>query len=224
MYSTQLSDYRAYDTDNMIFQPCEGRRLRVMTHNMDGTRGDLVFSTPRFLSFGLQPVRDGDVVVGYQMPLVMWGKKGPTPDEESFVRAMEDITGASREHILHHRAELGIEEDGLDRLSPLYYKTKTDQKDHAPILYVRVNTCRDDEEVRIRTLFIEDTTREPIDPMTLLNKRCLVDAAVRIDGVRMGAKARFQMRLLEARVRLLDRNGGGFKSLLEPGRVFAVKK
>jgi hypothetical protein len=153
----------------------------------------------------------------------MWGKKGPTQEEEAFVRTVEGTTEASRSHILRHQAELGYTEEGLDRLSPLYYKADADKKDHAPIMYVRANTFRDEDGVRIRTMFIDDTTKEPIDPMTLLNKRCLVHAAVRIEAILLGAKARFQMRLLEARVRLLERNGG-FKSLLEPGKVFPIKK
>lgn len=224
MYSTQLSDYKTYDTDNLILQATEKRtetrRIRILTHNMDGTRGDLVFSTPRFLSFGLQKIHDGQVLVGYQMPLVMWGKNGPTAEEKAFTNVLETITDVSRQFIDHHIDEL--ERQGSDLEVPLYYKTNNTNAStqHAPLLYVRLNTFRNDDNLHIRSIFVDDNTRETIDPLTLLNRRCLVHSAIRIESIIMGTKVRFQLKLMEARVRFLDR---GFKSLLEPGRVFLTE-
>lgn len=222
MYSTQLSDYKTYDTDNLLLQPTERRtdvrRIRLLTHNLDGTRGDLIFSTPRFLSFGLQKIHDNDVLVGYQMPLVMWGKNGPTGDEKAFVDTLEKITDVSGEYLLSHREELdrpSLSEQDLSRLNPLYYK---EDSKNAPLLYVRLNTFRNEESLHIRTLFIDDTSKQSIDPMLLLNKRCLIHGAIRLESIVLGNKVRFQLKLLEARVRFLDR---GFKSLLEPGKTFS---
>lgn len=223
MYSTQLSDYRSYDIDNLILQPTERRtdvrRIRLLTHNLDGTRGDLIFSTPRLLSFGLQHIYDGDTIVGHQIPLVMWGKNGPSPEEKAFVDILETITSISKQYILQHRVDLekpDLTEEDLFRLNPLYYKANATNS--APLLYVRLNTFRNEDNLHIRTLFIDDDTKESIDPMLLLNKRCLVYAAIRLESVLLGSKARFQLKLLEARVKFLDR---GFKSLLEPGKVFS---
>lgn len=223
MYSTQLSDYRSYDIDNLILQPTERRtdvrRIRLLTHNLDGTRGDLIFSTPRLLSFGLQHIYDGDTIVGHQIPLVMWGKNGPSPEEKAFVDILETITSVSKQYILQHRVDLekpDLTEEDLFRLNPLYYKANATNS--APLLYVRLNTFRNEDNLHIRTLFIDDDTKESIDPMLLLNKRCLVYAAIRLESVLLGSKARFQLKLLEARVKFLDR---GFKSLLEPGKVFS---
>lgn len=220
MYSTQLSDYKTYDMDNLILQPTEKRtdvrKIRILTHNLDGTRGELIFSSPRLLSFGVQQIHDGDTLVGYQMPLVLWGKNGPTPDEKTFASTMERITQVLKEDILHHREEWdkpNLTENDLDRLNPLYYKPNT-----APLLYVRLNTFRNDDSLRIRTLFLDDSTKQTIDPLMLLNKRCLVHAAIRLESIILGSKVRFQLKLLEARVRFLDH---GFKSILEPGKVFA---
>ena len=223
MYSTQLSDYRSYDIDNLILQPTERRtdvrRIRLLTHNLDGTRGDLIFSTPRLLSFGLQHIYDGDTIVGHQIPLVMWSKNGPSPEEKAFVDILETITSVSKQYILQHRVDLekpDLTEEDLFRLNPLYYKANATNS--APLLYVRLNTFRNEDKLHIRTLFIDDDTKESIDPMLLLNKRCLVYAAIRLESVLLGSKARFQLKLLEARVKFLDR---GFKSLLEPGKVFS---
>jgi hypothetical protein len=220
MYSTQLSDYKTYDLDNLILQPTEKRtdvrKIRLMTHNLDGTRGELIFSSPRLLSFGVQEIHDGETLVGYQMPLVLWGKNGPTPDEQAFADILEKISHTLKEDILHHREEWDkpdLTEEDMKRLNPLYYKPNA-----APLLYVRLNTFRNEEDIRIRTLFLDDHTKQTIDPLTLLNRRCLVYAAVRLESVILGSKVRFQLKLLEARVRFLDR---GFRSLLEPGKVFA---
>jgi hypothetical protein len=226
MYSTQLSDFKTYDVDNLILQPTERktdvRRIRLLTHNLDGTKGDLIFSTPRLLSFGLQQIHDGETLVGYQIPLVMWGKNGPTPEEKAFVETLENITNVSKHYILKYREELekpNLEENDLIRLNPLYYKADNTDGKSAPLLYVRLNTFRSDDNLHIRTLFIDDNTKQSIDPMTLLNKRCLIYAAIRFESIVLGSKVRFQLKLFEARVRFLDR---GFKSLLEPGKVFST--
>lgn len=226
MYSNQLSDFKTYDIENLILQPTERktdvRRIRLLTHNLDGTQGDLIFSTPRLLSFGLQKIYDGDMLIGYQIPLVMWGRNGPNPDEKAFVETLDKITNTSKQFIMDHRADLDkpdLNEGDLARLSPLYYKADaTDDNKNAPLLYVRLNTFRNEDNLHIRTLFIDDNTRQTIDPMMLLNKRCLIHAAIRIESIVLGSKVRFQLKLFEARVRFLDR---GFKSLLEPGKVFS---
>lgn len=226
MHSNQLSDYKTYDADNnLILQPTERktdiRRIRLMTHNLDGTHGDLIFSTPRLLSFGLQKIFDGDVLIGYQVPLVMWGRNGPTPDEKAFVETVENITQTTKRFLLEHRGDLDrpdLDDNDLTRLNPLYYKADAAEGKNAPLLYVRLNTFRNEDNLHIRTLFIDDNTRQTIDPMTLLNKRCLIHAAIRFESIVLGSKVRFQLKLFEARVRFLDR---GVKSLLEPGKVFS---
>lgn len=224
MHSNQLSDFKTYDIENLILQPTEKRtdirRIRLMTHNLDGTKGDLIFSTPKLLSFGLQKIFDGDVLIGYQIPLVMWGRSGPNPEEKAFVELLNKITDASKDFIRSHRVELDkpdLDENDLSRLNPLYYKADTTDGKNAPLLYVRLNTFRNEEDLHIRTLFIDETSRNSLDPLTLLNKRCLINAAVRLECIVLGSKVRFQLKLLEAKVRFLDR---GFKSLLEPGKVF----
>jgi hypothetical protein len=59
-----------------------------------------------------------------------------------------------------------------------------------------------------------------IDPLRLINKRCFIQGAIRLESVIVGdrGRPRFQVKLFEAKVRILD---AGFKSLLEPGHVFS---
>ena len=236
MYSTQLSDYKNYDMENLQLEMTdkktenEPQRIRLITHHLDGTRGDLIFSTPRLLTFGLQELfdRDTHTLIGYQIPLVMWGKNGPTEDEKKFIDIIEKITDVSRDFLLEHREELNkpeLERGDLTRLNPLYYKIDKGEvkRDHAPLLYARLNTFRNEDAVNIRTLFTDESTKETINPLMLLNKRCLIRGAIRLESIVVGANSRprFQMKLFEACVKFLD---PGFKSLLEPGKVFPRTK
>lgn len=233
MYSTQLTDYRDYDTDNLILQLPDRRfdnkiqRVRVMTHHLDGSRGDLILPTPRVLTFGLQEQVDPatQTVVGYQLPLILWNKSGPTEDEKAFIDTIDRITEACKHFVLENREELNrpdLDEHELSRLNPLYYKIEKGEvrKDRAPLLYTRLNLFRQDNGgFNIRTLFTDEATKEVIDPLRLINKRCFIQGAIRLESVIIGdrGRPRFQVKLFEAKVRILD---AGFKSLLDPGQVF----
>jgi hypothetical protein len=233
MYSTQLSDFRDYDLDNLILQLPEGRfedkgykRIRVMTHHLDGTRGDLILSTPRLLTFGMQEQYDPHTqnLVGYQLPLILWGKNGPSEDEKRFIDTIQALTEMTKDFIMDHKEELerpDLEREELNRLNPLYYKMEKGevQKDRAPLLYTKLNVFRQDGSMQIRTLFTDEVTKETIDPMSLMNRRCFIHGAIRLESINIGPRIRprFQIKLFEARVRFLD---SGFKSLLEPGKVF----
>lgn len=229
MYSTQLTDFRDYDVDNLILQLPERKtdfyRIRILTHHLDGTRGDLILSTPRVVSFGLQEQYDeSQNVVGYQLPLLLWGRNGPTEDEKKFIAAIDAITEACKEFIMENKEELDrptLEYTDLHRLNPLYYKIEKGEilKDHAPLLYAKLNIMRQQDSIQIRTLFTDENTKETIDPLQLMNRRCVITGALRIESIVMGTKSRpkFQIKMFEARVRFLD---SGFRSLLDPGRVY----
>lgn len=230
MYSTQLTDFRDYDVDNLILQLPERRadfhRIRIMTHHLDGTRGDLILSTPRLLTFGLQEQYDPETqrTIGYQLPLVMWGKNGPSDDEKKFVSTIDKITESCKSFLLANKDELDRPTlDGADliRLNPLYYKIEKGEimRDHAPLLYTKLNIFRHDDTLQIRTLFTDEQTKAPLDPLTLANRRCIIQGAIRIESIIVGSKGRpkFQVKLFEARVKFLD---SGFKSLLDPGKVY----
>lgn len=197
-----------------------------MTHHLDGTRGDLILSTPRVLTFGLQEQRDVETqnIVGYQLPLILWGKNGPSEDEKQFIDTINRITDVCRSFILENREALkqpDMEENALGRLNPLYYKIEKGevQRERAPLLYTRLNIYRQDNNgAQIRTLFTDEATKEPIDPMRLINRRFFIQGAVRLESILVGNRPRIHVKLFEARVRLID---SGFKSLLEPGKVFS---
>lgn len=225
MYSTQLTDFHHLDTDNIFFQTNDRdngvQRIRVMTHHMDGTRGDLIVSTPRFVTFGLQEIVNHHTKepIGYQLPFVLWGKNGPTAEEQLFLDKLQEVTDTIKDYLLSHYPDLNPE--AVASIDPVYYKKEKGEKveNKAPILFARLNSHRNEEDTIIRTLFTDDITKDRIDPLSTLNKRCLVQGAIKIESVILtpNGRPRLQIKLFEVKVRPLN---SGFKSLLEPGKVF----
>jgi hypothetical protein len=232
MFSTQLTDFHHLDTDNLFFQATEKengvQRVRIMTHHMDGTRGDLIVSTPRFVTFGLQEIVNHTTKesIGYQLPFILWGKNGPTPEEELFISSLNSVTQKIKDFLLSYPDQFpNITEESLSKMDPIYYKTEKGERveNRAPVLFARLNSHKNGEETIIRTLFTDDHTKDRIDPLTILNKRCLVQGAIKIESVLIvpNARPRLQIKLFEVKVRPLN---SGFKSLLEPGKIFPKNK
>lgn len=233
MYSTQLTDFHTVDVNHLIFQTTERengvKRVRVMIEHPDGTRGDLILSTPKVFSFGLQEhLNENKEVIGHQLPFILWGRKGPSPDETLFIEKINEISEEIKRYILHKMPDT-VSEENLVRFNPLYYKMENGEviQDRAPILFARLNVQRNHEEntTTIRTLFTDEATKDRIDPMKILNQRCVVQGAVKVDSliISPNSRPRLQLKLFEARVRRLN-NKSGFKSLLEPGKVYNKKK
>ena len=232
MFSTQLTDFHHLDTENLFFQTSEKengvQRIRIMTHHQDGTRGDLILSTPRFVTFGLQEVVNHHTKesIGYQLPFILWGKNGPTPEEDLFIQRINEVTDTVRDFLLSHPEQFpGLTQETLDKLDPIYYKMDKGERveNRSPVLFARLNSHRNGDETIIRTLFTDDVTKDRIDPLSTLNKRCLVQGAIKIESVLLvpNSRPRVQIKLFEVKVRNLN---SGFKSLLEPGKVFPKNK
>ena len=77
---------------------------------------------------------------------------------------------------------------------------------------------------RIMTYFIEEDIDTMIEPFDLLNKKCIVTAAVKIENIIIGKRISISVRLYEVLVRKLNTDKKVFvpKSLLKPD--MAVKK
>lgn len=228
MYSTQLTDFHHLDTENLMFQTTDKdngvQRVRILTHHMDGTRGDLIVSTPRFVTFGLQEIVNHHTteLIGYQLPFVLWGKNGPNPDEDLFVSKIKEVVETIKQYLLAHPDHFpGLTPESLKRLDPIYYKTENGEvvENRAPILFARLNTHRNGDDLVVRTLFTDETTKDRIDPLSILNKRCLVQGAIKIESVLLtpNGRPKLLVKLFEVKVKPLN---SGFRSLLEPGKVF----
>jgi len=233
MNATQLTDFRNFEAKRLIFSKPEVgtipgsaskltfKRVRIAIRNPDGTIGDLIVATPAdLLCYGLQEQTDPSTgaVNGYQFPIVLWNRNEPSADEKMFTDTIHKIADACKEHLLSHKEEIekyDLEANDLKKFNPLYYKMEKGKivEGKSPMFYVKTASSKKGDEIQIRTVFADAETNRYIEPMDLLNKRCYVQGAIKIESIFVGNKISLQVKLFEARVRLVD---SAFKSLLSP--------
>ena len=109
------------------------------------------------------------------------------------------------------------------KLSLLSWRNQENGEEY-PVLYVKLITNR--KTNRIMTLFINEDTNEEIDPAELINKRCLLTAAVKIENMYVGDNVSLQIKLYEVLVKFIDKKKKNYfkpTSLLRP-KTFIPKK
>ena len=227
MFDTQLSDFHHFDYDSIIFYkpetiPWSGnssetdwssssttsrrsfQKIKIAVKNEDGSVGDLVFSTPPSLySFGIQKIHDtSGNVTGYLMPISLWKKREPTPEESQFQHVLQTIVDLAQEcveHYVDHKID-------LKRFSPLSSRTTTtthneseleeETTPRAPILYSKLMFNK--QENKISTVFINEQNNSEIQPLSILSQRCFLTGAIKIDSIFIGDKITLQIKLYEA--------------------------
>lgn len=234
MNSNQLTDFHNFSTERIIFSKPEVgnipgskltfKRIRMAVKNMDGTVGDLILATPpNLMCYGLQETTDqsSGKVNGYQFPMVLWNRNQPTADEKLFTEVIHNIADACKNHLVAHRDEIekyDLEMTDLKKFNPLYYKMEKGKivEGRGPMLYIKTLASKKDEGIRVNTVFTDEDTHQVIEPFDLLNKRCYVQGAIKIESIFIGTKISLQTKLYEARVKIIDT---AFRSLLSPGVV-----
>ena len=181
---------------------------------------DLILNTPHHLmSFGIQEKKDRATseVSGYQIPIILWNKKGATEEEKQFTNTLQSIVGKCQDHINQHY------DADPSKLSLLSWRSQENGEEY-PVIYVKLITNR--KTNRIMTLFINEDTNEEIDPMELINKRCLLTAAIKIENMYVGDNVSLQIKLYEVLVKFIDKKKRNYykpQSLLRP-KTFIPKK
>lgn len=236
MNNTQLTDFKNYDVNRLIFSNPEVgnipgsvskltfKRIRIATKNVDGTIGDLVLATPPdLMCYGLQEQTDpsNGVINGYQFPLVLWNRNSPTDDEKDFTSTIHKICDACKEHLVKSRDTIekyDLEMNDLKKFNPLYYKMEKGKivDGKGPMLYIKTLTSKKEGVIKVHTIFTDADSNEIISPMDLMGKRCYVRGAIKIESIFIGTKISLQVKLFEAQVKVID---SAFKSLLSPGVV-----
>lgn len=232
MNNTQLTDFRTFEPEKtVIFSKAEVgsvgnaaskitfKRIRLSARNADGSVGDLVLNTAAdLMSFGLQQNMDMTTgkPSGYSFPICLWSRNGATADEKLFVTQFDRLVETCKHYLVEHREELekyDLEIADLKKFNPLYWKMDKGKivEDRGPMLYVKVLENRKTEQ--ISTLFIDDQTNKIIDPLDLLEKRCFVTAAIKIESIFIGNKISLQVKLSEAVVKVVDTT---IRGLLRP--------
>lgn len=216
----QLSDYKTFDVNSIVFSKPEigsipgsklsFKRIRIGTNYSDGTTGDLLLKTPEnLMSFGLQENTDmtTGAVSGYQFPICLWNRNGATPEEKLFTDRISEIAEHCKNYLIAHRDEIekyDLELTDLKKFNPLYWKMEKGKivEGRGPMLYIKVMSSK--KTGQILTGMIDDETNTYIDPMDLLNKRCYITGAIKLESIFVGNKISLQLKLFEAVVKVVD--------------------
>jgi len=234
MSSIQLTDFHAYNTEDMVFskpevgnimgQKISFKRIKIGTRYPNGQVGDLILATPpQLLSFGLQESRDmaTNNINGYSMPLCLWSRNGPTDEEKGFTDTFNAISDYCKKYLLEHREEIekyDLDIADLKKFNPLFWKMEKGKivEGRGPMLYAKV--IHNKKTNQISTIFVNEDTNEETDPYEMMNKQCHVTAAIKIESIFIGNKISLQVKLFEVVYKFKDTT---IRGLLRPD---AIKK
>jgi hypothetical protein len=216
--NTQLTSPFGYDVKNMRFRkPVDGsilndtvkfKRIAIGTRNPDGSLGDLVIPTLQVYSFGLSENINpqSQKTDGYSLSLCLYNKDNPTEEQKKWVETFNSIVENVKQYLLDHKDDIEkyeLESADLKKLNPLYYKKDKGKivDGTGPTLYAKVMQSKKSD--LITTPFCDENGND-IDPLSILGKRCHATAAIKFEGIFIGARISLQVKVYEAQIKLID--------------------
>lgn len=194
---------------------------KVFIQKLDPSKtqpSDLILSSPsRLMCLGIQEKKDRETgrVIGYQIPIILWNRKGASEQEKEFTTTLQNIVECCEGYVQsqydHENPRLNLI-SWRQRTTPSAYaenggasaealsSAKTEEE--YPVLYVKLITNRQNE--RIMTLFINEDTNEEIDPSELFYKRFLLTAAIKFETMYIGKNLSLQVKLYEVLVKFIE--------------------
>ena len=192
------------------------KRIRINVQNENELNDLIIASPPNLLCWGLQESRDlsTNELTGYQLPIVLWSKNGPTSEELEFTNKFKELCNFIKNYLLEHKEEFekyDLELNDLKKFDPLYWKMEKGKivQNKGPTLYAKC--LYDRKKEKINTIFINEETHSQANPLSLLGKRKSVQFALKIEAIYIGTKISFQIKLYEVKYKLLETT---MKSLL----------
>ena len=228
---TLLTEFAKLNTSDIIFgNKFDGHHRTILPIGIKTAENDigpLIISTPEnLLSFGIQEITDRETqnTIGYQMPICLWGKRKISDDERLFSSKLDEIVEVCKNFLRGIKDEIKVDDKMIDDVRILNWKYQNGEKkeDKGPLLYTKL--MLHNKNNRIMTYFIDEDIDTMIEPFDLLNKKCIVTAAVKIENIIIGKRISISVRLYEVLVKKLNTDKKVFvpKSLLKPD--MAVKK
>jgi hypothetical protein len=226
MSSHSVTDYNNYDVSNMVFSKEVKKeipsktgsgpgirffRIPISTRNADGSISKLIFTPSDLFTFGVSENKnDTGLVTGYTLPLTLWNKDGPTDAQAAFIKTIENVIRACKDHLVSVRKAImkpSLTFDSLCDLDKLlYYKLdETGERvaGRGPAMYPKLFTKNMNGEMNITTGFIDGNGND-IDPIALIGKYGHTTPALFIDNIYIGAKISLQVYVGEAIVNLVS--------------------
>jgi hypothetical protein len=215
---TQLTSAFGYDVKNIRFRkPVDGsilndtvkfKRIAIGTRNPDGSLGELVIPTIQVYSFGLSENVNPQTskTDGYSLSLCLYSKDNPTEEQKKWVETFNAIVEYIKQYLLDHKDDIEkyeLEPADLKKLNPLYYKKEKGKivDGTGPTLYAKV--MQNKKTNSITTPFCDENGND-LDPLSILGKRCYATAAIKFEGIFIGSKISLQVKVYEAKVKLID--------------------
>ena len=231
--NTQIAKPETFDTSKMLFSKPEilnipnsilsYKRIKVNYQHNEDEISDLILESPNeLLSWGLTESRDMQTgsLSGYQLPIVLWNKDGPTKEQERFTNVIEQIAHKCKEHLVENRADIekyDLEMSDLKKsMDPLFWKRDKGKilREKGPTLYGKVIYNKKMETISTR--FLNLSINEEVDPMSTLHKHLYCKFSLKLESIFIGHVISIQFKLHEVGFKLKNDPNTSLSSLLFP--------
>ena len=220
-FNTSNIVYSKPDVNTIPGQKLSYQRIRLNYENGDNLNDLIIESPANLLCWGLTEQHDmvSGQLSGYQLPICLWSKNGPTDEEKKFTDMIEEICQHTKQYLVDNRETIGkydLEMADLKKFNPLYWKMEKGQRveDKGPTLYAKCMYSKKSE--KFNTVFVNENLNSNVNPLSILNKQCHVKFALKIESIYIGTKISLQVKLCEVLFRPKE---NVLRSLLAPTAV-----
>lgn len=228
---TKLVNSSFFNSNNIIFSKAEQnqlpgqklqyKRIKINYQHNDNEISDLILESPsNLMCWGLSPNHDmvTGQLSGYQAAIQLWNRNGPSNEERGFTDMVEKILEKVKTHLCKEETKEEIERFDLElsdlkKMKPLYWPMERGVRvpDKSPTLYAKVMYSK--KENRIATNFVNEITKQNIEPLEILGKHMHVKFALKCESIFIGNTIALQFKLSEVHFKLKDTS---LRSLLDP--------
>lgn len=231
MASNMLIQSETFNTENIVYSKPEtntipGQKLsyqKIKIGYKNGNDvGDLMLeSPPNLLCWGLTEQHDmvSGQLIGYQLPICLWSKNGPSTDEKAFTDTINELCNFTKQYLVDNRESIGkydLDMAELKKFNPLYWKMEKGKvvEDKGPTLYAKCMYSKKND--KFGTIFVDENINANVYPSDILNKQCHVKVALKVESIYIGTKISLQVKLAEVLFRPKETV---LRSLLAPSAV-----
>ena len=225
--NTTLTPFETLNTENIRFADTfEGTYKTIIPIEIkddeDNVYPLIINTPPNLLTFGIQEITDKNKenVIGYQLPICLWGKRQVSNEERLFTKKVEEIVDYVKTFLRSIKEEVNVSDEMIDRLNVLNWKYENGVRceDRGPLLYTKL--LMNNKSQKILTNFIDEKTNNYMDPFDLLNKKGIVTSAIKIENIIIGKRITLQLKIFEVLYKKIpirtDKKNNIRKSLLRP--------
>lgn len=196
----------------------KNKRLNVGRVLPNGEVSELLIVVPNCFSYGVSEIVEKNEdknapkkVVGYNLPLCLWEREGPTDEQLQWSKQFEELIKRCKEAVVEKRRELQLGSnftaDKLDKFHNCYYRKKDENGDidekSPPTLYPKLYPAHQKRYTSIVSKLVGNKTVR-INPFSadVLGKYCRADAIIKVESIFLGAVKNIQVKLYEARLEM----------------------